>query len=135
LYLLVIIIIVIIIQCQITYAKIQQVIFQYSKQDLRFPTINFNSANIFILLCHVWIFLMNCYSNNIMIHSLYSYIVIWMIVTVKCILIWHVYFVFLYYPMTSSISNGYQTLYGFDKRIINYYYKLYRRGKSGSFNW
>jgi hypothetical protein len=27
--------------------------------------------------------------------------------------------VFLYYPMTSSISSWYQTLYGFDERIIN----------------
>jgi hypothetical protein len=53
---------------------------------------------------------------------------------VLAILMWHVYFVFLYYPMTSSVSNGYQALYGFDERIINYYYYYFARNKCKEVN-
>ena len=82
------------------------------------------------LLRYVWI--VNDL-NNRMFHSLYSYIVF------ECLWQWHVHwygiylvviylncnsvvswiFLFMYYPMTSSISNGLVALYGSDERIIN----------------
>jgi hypothetical protein len=90
--------------CKLNVRTIIHIQTYYSKQDLRFPTINFNSANILLLLWYVWILYMHCYSNNIMIHSLYCVLYLNdcdsdMYLDMACLFCISVLsWVFLYYP-------------------------------------
>jgi hypothetical protein len=98
--------------CKLYVCTIIHIQTYYSKQDLRFPTINFNSANIFLLLWYVWVLKMHCYSSNIMIHSLYCILYLNdcdsdMYLGMACLFCISVLsWVFLYYSMTSSIPMG-----------------------------
>jgi hypothetical protein len=73
-----------------------------------------------------------------MFHSFVLVHCIWMTMTLTCTLVWHLLalfcisvlswvFIFMYYTLTSSISNGFLALYGSDECIINIKYIKYYR--------